>query len=275
VTTTEPIATLLFVPGSRRERFAKALASGADAVCIDLEDAVPETGKADARAAALAALREHGIRLSVRMNALKTRLGLTDLLALSEAEARPALVLVPKVESAAEVEVVHAALGAASGIVPLIESVKGLDAARDIAAAPGVAALIFGGGDLSAELGVELAWEPLRTARGLFVLACAAAGIQALDVPFLGLDDTAGLIAETRAAKALGFTGKTAIHPAQVAPMRSVFDPSAAELAEAQDAERAFAAAGGAAVRFKGRVLDVPIMRRYQRVLAIRSKRDA
>lgn len=275
MTTSEPITTLLFVPGSRPERFAKALASGADAVCVDLEDAVPETGKAAARAAALAALREHGRRLSVRMNALKAPLGLADLLALCEAEPRPALVLVPKVESAAEVEIVHAALGAASGIVPLIESVKGLGATRDIAAAPGVAALIFGGGDLSAELGVELAWEPLRTARGLFVLACAQAGIQALDVPFLGLDDPAGLIAETRAAKALGFTGKTAIHPAQVEPMRSVFYPTAEELAEAQEAEGVFSAAGGAAVRFKGRVLDLPIMRRYQRILAIRSKRNA
>lgn len=275
VTTAEPITALLFVPGSRPKRFANALASGADAVCIDLEDAVPDPGKAEARAAALAALREHGARICVRINSLRTRAGLADLLGLSETAARPGLVLVPKVESAAEVAIIHAALGAASGIVPLIESVSGLGAATDIAAAPGVTALLFGGGDLSAELGVEFAWEPLRTARGVFILACAQVGVAAIDVPFLGLDDPPGLVAETRAAKALGFTGKAAIHPCQVEPIRSVFDPSAAELAEAQEAEMVFSAAGGAAVRFKGRVLDLPIMRRYRRVLAMGSKRDA
>jgi (S)-citramalyl-CoA lyase len=270
VSAAPPITTLLFVPGNRPERFLKALASGADAVCVDLEDAVPQAGKAAARAAVLDSLRIHGARLSVRLNALKSPTGVADLAALAAAEARASLVLLPKTESAAEVEIVHGALGAASGVIPLIESVRGLDAAGEIAAAAGVAALLFGGGDLSAELGVELAWEPLRSARGLFLLACAGAGVGSIDVPHLGLEDPAGLIAETRAAKALGFTGKAAIHPAQIEPMRTVFCPTAAELAEAQEAERAFSAAGGAAVRFQGRVLDLPIMRRYRRLLAMR-----
>lgn len=275
MTVSDRIATLLFVPGTRPDRFAKALASGADVVCIDLEDAVPEVGKTDARTSALRALESGEPRLCVRINGLKTREGLRDLLAVSGSEARPGLVLVPKVESASEVEMVGCTLGSATGIIPLIESVKGLNAAHEIAAAPGVAALMFGGGDISAELGVEFSWEPLRTARGMFTLVCGGAGIPAIDVPFLGLDDPAGLIAETRAAKALGFTGKAAIHPLQVQPMSSVFYPTAEELAEAQEAERVFTAAGGAAVRFKGRVLDVPIMRRYQRMLAMRSKSNA
>lgn len=135
--------------------------------------------------------------------------------------------------------------------------------------------LMFGGGDLAAEIGVEFRWEPLLTSRSLLVLACARAGIEAMDAPYLGLQDEAGLIAETRAAQALGFSAKSAIHPLQVQPIRAALSPTDAEVAEAEEAERVFAAAGGAAVRFRDRVLDVPIMRRYQRVLAMRSKRDA
>jgi citrate lyase beta subunit len=269
------IATLLFVPGTRPDRFPKALATAADTVCIDLEDAVPEQGKAEARAAALKALESGDPRLSLRINGLKTRAGLADLAALAHGAARPRLILVPKAESPAEVAIVGAALGSGTAIVPLIESVRGLDAAREIAHTEGVAMLMFGGGDLAAEIGVEFRWEPLLTSRSLLVLACARAGIEAMDAPYLGLQDEAGLIAETRAAKALGFSAKSAIHPAQVQPIRAALSPTDTEVAEAEEAERVFAAAGGAAVRFRDRVLDVPIMRRYQRILAMRSKRDA
>jgi (S)-citramalyl-CoA lyase len=161
------------------------------------------------------------------------------------------------------------------GIVPLIETVRGLNGAQEIASAPGVVAMMFGGGDFAAELGVQLAWEPLLAARGALVLACAGAGIPAIDVPFVGLEDVEGLLAETRAAKALGFSAKAAIHPAQVEPINSVLRPTPEEIAEAEEAARVFAAAGGAAVRFRGRMLEAPIMRRYQRILTMRSKSDA
>lgn len=276
VAAADRLTTLLFVPGSRPDRFAKALASGADAVCIDLEDSVPEPDKAAARAAALRALERGDPNLVLRINALATRAGLEDLLALADAGAPPALLLVPKVENTAEIAIIVSVLGARTpGIVPLIETVKGLSVAADIARAPGVVAMLFGGGDLAAELGVELCWEALRTARGIFVLACAGAGIAAIDVPFIALDDAEGLAVETRAAKALGFTAKAAIHPAQVQPIRAVLRPTQAEVEEAEEAQRAFAAAGGAAVRFKGRLLEAPIMRRYQRILNMRSKHHA
>jgi (S)-citramalyl-CoA lyase len=254
--------SLLFVPGSRPERFQSARASGADAVCIDLEDAVPADAKASARAAAIAALGDP--RLAIRINGLTTRTAADDLAALFAAPLRPPLLLVPKVESADELTPA-AKLGIP--LVPLIETPKGLRAAHEIGAAPGVAAMMFGGGDLSAELGVQLDWEPLRVARGLFILACAEAGVPAIDVPYIRLDQPDDLIEETRRAKAFGFAAKAAIHPNQIAAIHQVMRPSAEEIAEAEEAAAAFDAAGGAAVRFKGKMLEAPVMRRYWRIL--------
>jgi citrate lyase beta subunit len=262
------LASLLFVPGSRPDRFDKALASGADAVCIDLEDGVADAAKTEARAAALEALARGTPRLCLRINGLRTRTGLQDLVELSASGCRPELLLVPKVESAADVAIVSA-VAATSGIVPLIETPRGLAAAAEIAAAPAVAAMMFGGGDLAAELGVRVEWEALRTARGLFVLACAQSGTVCIDMPCLALEDSEGLAREARAAKSLGFTAKAAIHPAQIAPIHAALRPTEAEIAEARAAQQAFDAAGGGAIRFNGRLLDEPIMRRYRRVIAM------
>jgi len=269
-------STVLFVPGSKPERTPKALATSADVVCIDLEDSVPPAQKAQARDAALDAIASGEPRLALRINSVATRAGLEDLIALADAKVLPALLLIPMVNSAAEIGIVTSVLGTrAPGLVPLIETVKGLRAAHEIASAPGVVAMMFGGGDFAAELGVELAWEPLLAARSAIVFACAEAGIPSIDVPYIVLDDAPGLVAETRAAKALGFSAKAAIHPAQLEGIDSVLRPTAEEIAEAEEAATVFAAAGGAAVRFKGRMLEAPIMRRYQRILAMRSKTDA
>ena len=169
------------------------------------------------------------------------------------------------VEAAAELEIVRAALGDVP-LIPLIETIAGLAAAPLVAKAHGVAAVMLGGADLAAELGVALAWEPLLMARAQLVAACAAAGVPAIDVPWTVLDDDAGLAAEAARAKALGFAGKAAIHPRQVAAIEATFRPSAAEREEASAALAAFADAGGAAVRFRGRMLEAPLMARYRRL---------
>lgn len=269
--------SMLFVPGTKPDRFAKALASGADCVCIDLEDGVPAAEKAAARAAALAAVAEIAdLRLAVRINAVMTRAGLADLLALAEAPVRPRLVFVPMVESAAEMALVRSILDdPAVRLVPLIETVAGLRAADAIAADPAVAMLMFGGGDFSAQLGTPLAWEPLAVARAQLVMAAAGANKPALDVPFIHLDDTAGLAEECRRAKALGFAAKAAIHPAQVAVIHDIFRPTATELAEAGDALAAFAAAGYRPIRHKGKMLEAPVVRRFEQLLALKDKIDA
>lgn len=269
------LQSLLFVPGSRPERFAKALASGADCVCIDLEDAVPPEGKDAARAAALEAVAADP-RHAIRINGLRTRAGLADLLAIAAAPHRPAVVLVPMVEDAAEMAIARQVLAdPAIMLVPLVETVRGLANAAAIAADPAVGLVMFGGGDFSAELGVALAWEPLLVARAQLVMACASAGKGVLDVPFIALDDEAGLAEDCARAKALGMVAKAAIHPAQIAAIHTAFRPSATELEEAEAAAAAWAEAGGGAVRFRGKMLEAPVMARYNKILALKEKIDA
>jgi citrate lyase beta subunit len=268
VTRDEPIECVLFVPGSRPERFAKALASGADLVCIDLEDAVAPADKDSARRAALDALAgADAARLALRINGLATAEGLRDLLTLRERGARPAALFLPMVDGPGQLAIAAAVLEGDLPLVPLIETAAALRDGAAIAAAPGVAGVMFGGGDLAAELGVELAWEPLAAARGQFVLACAGGGRMLLDVPYLGIGDDGGLRRESERARALGFTAKAAIHPAQVEVIRAAFAPSGAELAEARAALAAFAAARGEAVRHNGKLLEAPLVRRYEAMI--------
>lgn len=267
MTSVSGMTSLLFVPGAMPARFAKARASGASIVCIDLEDSVPDAGKEAARAAAIEAVADDP-GFAIRINPVTTLAGLRDLIAIAGAPTLPAAILLPKAEGIGDVAVVRGALGDGAAIVPLIESPAALRQTAAIAAAPGVAAMMFGGGDMAGEIGVALAWEPLLPARGSFILGCAEAGVAAIDVPFLDLEDAAALTAETRRAQAMGFQAKAAIHPAQVATIDDVLRPDADLIAEAREAEAAFRDSGGAAVRFRGRMLELPVMRRYRRVLA-------
>ena len=265
----------LFVPGNRSERFAKALASGTDLVCIDLEDSVPHDEKQQARDIALQAIAAHKEgRLALRINGLRTAAGLSDLLAVANS-AKPAFLFVPMVECATEIEIIRSIVGDKLGIIPLIESVRGLRAADSIARSPGVAALMFGGGDFAGELGVELAWEPLLHARSEIVMACASAHIRAIDVPYIDIDNDAGLAEECVRAKMLGFHAKAAIHPRQIETIQSTMRPSATEIAEARDAIAAFDAGGGAAIRFRGKMLEAPLIRRYRQLLSLGEAHNA
>jgi len=262
-------ASLLFVPGSRPDRFAKAKVGGADLTVIDLEDAVAAEDKASARGAALAQVAEGPAGWAVRINGVATAFGVRDLAALSECAALPETLLVPMVESAAELGVVAGALGEdCPDLVPLIETPRGLRHALEIASHPNVAAVMFGGGDLSGELGVDLAWEPLLAARHHVILACAEARKPAIDVPYIALEDEAGLADECGRARRLGFSAKAAIHPRQVPAINGAFAPSASEVAEAREALDAYEAGGGRAIRFKGRMLEAPFIKKYRAVLA-------
>lgn len=271
------LSTLLFVSAATPLRIEKALATDADTVCVDLEDSVPAESKVAARVAALESLALSS-RLSLRINPISVPHGLRDLLALADHANRPSLLLVPKVESAAEIRIVAKLLPNVP-LVPLIETPAGLRSTACIASEPSVAALMFGGGDLSAELGVELAWKPLLAARGAFLLGCAEAAKPTIDVPFIHLEDAEGLAQEARWSKEIGFRAKAAIHPAQVDVINSVLRPSDQEVADAREAIAAFDAAGGAAIRFKGRLLEEPVMRLFRQTLAKsdyqRSNQDA
>lgn len=273
----EPMQSLLFVPATRPDRVRKALATEADVVCVDLEDSIPGPAKDDARATALGVLKDHASeRLIVRINALTTAAGIADLLALSQNDARPPVIMIPKTESSRDIEIVASVLGNGGvRVIPLIETARGLRSAVEIVSSRGVHAAMFGGGDLSGELGVALEWTPLLVARAQFLLACAEAGVPAIDVPFVNLEDAPGLESETRQAIALGFSAKAAIHPDQIPHIHAVMRPTADELDRAREAAAAFGSGGGAAVRFHGRLLEEPLMRRYRRLLALEYRKDA
>lgn len=269
--------SLLFVPGHRLDRLDKALATAAGVVCVDLEDAVPLADKAIARDAILARLGNIPCgRVALRMNGLRTAAGIADLAALMTASMLPAWLLIPMVESPVEIEIVRGVLGEnCPPIIALVETVTGLRNASAIGSAEGVQALMLGAGDLSAQLGCAFAWEPLLTVRGQFVMACAEAGVPAIDVPYIKLNDDAGLAEETRRVRDMGFLLKAAIHPAQIDTINALLMPSAEEITEAEAAITAFRAAGGQAVSFNGRMLEAPFMRRLERIAAFKEKTDA
>lgn len=256
--------SLLFVPGNRPERFAKALASGADLVVIDLEDAVGPADKDTARDAAITALGNP--RLGVRINGLRTKQGLADLLALATTPVP--FIMIPMVEAAAEIEVARAILGPEVALLPLIETIRGLRAADAIASSPGIGGVMLGGADLAGELGVEMSWDALHAARAQIVMACAAARVPSIDAPWLDLDDLEGLSAEVTRIQATGFTAKSLVHPKHVAVVHTVMRPTETQIAEAHQAEAAYTAAGESAVRFNGTMLEAPVMQRYRRILA-------
>jgi citrate lyase beta subunit len=272
---TPPRRSFLYVPAARPERFAKAMTSGADMVCVDLEDAVAGDAKEAGRKAAIAFFGEantSGVERLVRINAIRTAEGLADLYAFAQADSAPDGILLPKVKSADEAEIAFDVLAAKHPDIQIhvqLETVEALEAAFVIANTPGVASLIFGGMDMAAGLRVEPVWDTLLYARQRLVHAAATAKIDLLDMPFFGLDDDAGLKREAENAQKIGFTGKTCIHPKQVATVSAAFSPSAAEIARARDLIKKYEAQDQAFVVIDGVILEAPVLQRLYRTLAI------
>ena len=257
----------LFAPGHSQRILQKAFDSGADQVLLDLEDAVPADLKLSARSAVVEVLNSR--QAWVRVNRACTDLGEADL----ESVAGLAVGLrLPKVESAAEVAwAVERAPGVP--ITATIESALGIVRAFEIASAPGVVSLSYGGADLGLDLGIDPAGEEetLHT-RSSLVVASRAAGLEApSDGVWVAFRDEAGLRREAERARRLGYFGKSAIHPSQLAVIHEVFAPTAAELAWAEKVLEAFEAAGGAATKTgTGEMVDAPVAARARRILASR-----
>lgn len=224
----------LFVGGLALEGLRPALASGADIVVLDLEEAVPAGRKDEARAAVAASLNECAapdtVQLVVRVNPVTTPEGMADVqVMLSQVPAVGGLLL-PQVETPEEVRAASRAaeaVGSRAVLYTIIETLRGLDDCGAIARAdPRLAALFFGGFDLSRALGCAMAWEPLLYARSRVVHAAAMAGIPALDSPFPDVADLAGLRENCARVKALGMKGKAAKNIAQVATIIEAFRAS-------------------------------------------------
>jgi len=270
------VKALLFTPGTRPDRFAKAESTRADGLIVDLEDAVGAGDKDHARAGVAAWFRQHGaparpdFLLCLRINSVYTEAGLRDLLAvmdLAKTGHAPGALLLPKVESAVEVELVARHLRGAIPLLALIESAAGLEQAYAIAAAPSLRCLAFGGVDLAADLGCAFAWEPLLAGRARVVQAAASRGLGALDVPYIDIQDGEGLAAECIRAKAMGFNSKLAIHPGQVDGIATAFTPTAPEVEFAQGVLAAYRAAAGGACTYRGKMIDEPVVIAARRLL--------
>jgi citrate lyase beta subunit len=274
---TRPRRSLLFVPGLRPDRFVKALEAGADIVCVDLEDAVPRPRKDEARGLVLPLFRQPThphVEQMVRINPLSTLDGLKDLQALVESDAPPASIMIPKVKSAEEIQLLDTLLasGPARSIrfCVIVETNQGLERCADIArASPRIDSLILGAVDMSAELRCVKAWEPLLYTRSRLVHAAASAGIDLLDVPYLNLDDPEGLRQEASRSARLGFTGKACIHPNQVPIINAAFTPDASTIAKARKVCAAFEQDKTGLVVVDGELIELPVVRSMYRVLAI------
>jgi citrate lyase subunit beta/citryl-CoA lyase len=294
-TEVRPLRSFLFAPGNHARRVEKALSLDADAVILDLEDAVATAEKPATREMVAARLeRPRRGLLYVRVNAVDTEFCYGDLVAI----VRSGLdgVILPKVESAAglatidwllaQLERDRGLLPGGIDLIPIIETARGLGGLGAIlATGTRVRRVAFGAGDFT--LDVNMAWSrdeaELAHARAAIVTASRAAGIQApLDTVWVDLTDRDGLEASARTALGYGFQGKMCIHPDQIAVVNRVFTPSDAEIAFAERVAAAFTKAeaeGSAAIQLDGKFIDYPIVYRARRVLqriaAIRARESA
>jgi len=281
-----PIRSILFVPGTRQDRFDKAMSSGADAVVFDLEDSVDASHKERARsliAEYLSRPKASPVLRLVRFNSLDTAPGAADLDFFRDVEGVDG-VLLPKVESPGVLEMVVRVFATPLAprdtppLLPLLESPRAILRAADIAAADApVAALLFGAEDLTAQLGVPrtIDGEELVMARSQVVLAAAAVGAEAIDGVVTNLDDPGVLRRDAERARAVGFRGKLAIHPKQVAVINEVFTPSAADVERAKRVVEAFeraAATGEGVARMGSEMVEAPVVERARRTLALAAR---
>lgn len=236
------LRTPLFTPATRPERFAKATEVNADLLIIDLEDGVAPRDKKDARHTALAWLKESSessTPSALRINGLDTAEGLADIIALLESEAQPDFVVLPKVDSAAHLQLLDRLLTKGnnhSRLIGLIESAAALDQLDQIAqSTPRLQALMLGAADLAADLGSGPYSPNLQQARVQLIAACARAKIDALDSPFFDIKNGPALRRAAKDGADMGFAGQAAIHPSQVEPINSAFSPTADEITNARE----------------------------------------
>ena len=260
----------LFAPGHNAKLLNKVFDAGADAVILDLEDAVPPEAKGTARAMVAEALLDHSAW--VRVNAAQTPWCEADLDAVGD---RAYGIRIPKVESAADVAwVTSRAPG--KPLICAIESARGVLAAQEIAMAPGVRYIAMGGVDLQRDLNTSGGNLQTLYVRSHLVLACRAAGIEPpIDSVYPHLDDLDGLREQAQFARSLGFFGKSAIHPRQLDTLHEVFTPTTNEIDWANEVLTAFEAAGGEALQLpSGEFVDRPVADRARRLLQIAAPRE-
>ena len=272
-----PRRSFIFTPGLRPEMFPKALASGADIVCVELEDGIAPKDKPAARASTMKLFEspqaDDGVERIVRINSLREGFGMADVQAVLASDTPPPALMMPKVRTPDEVVLLDDLLTERdhdTRLHVIIETNAGLEAAHDIAhCSPRIDAMFFGGVDMAAELRCQNAWEPLLYARSRVVHAAASAGLDVIDVPYLDLEDPDGMRHAAIQARDLGFCGKGAVHPKQIPALNAVFTPSPERIARARRIIAEFEAADTGLVVIDGKLIEKPVLREMRRIVAI------
>ncbi len=273
----QPRRSFIFTPGLRPDMFPKALASGADIVCVELEDGIAPKDKAAAREQALALFEQpqaaDGVERIVRINSMRERFGIEDVQAILATDSPPPALMMPKVRTPDDVTMLDQLLterGHDTRLHVIIETNAGLEAAFDIAnCSTRIDALFFGGVDMAAELRCTNAWGPLLYARSRVVHAAASAGLDVIDVPYLDLEDPDGMRHAAELALELGFSGKGAVHPKQIAALNAVFTPTSEQINRARRVILEFEKADTGLVVIDGKLIEKPVLREMHRIIAV------
>jgi citrate lyase beta subunit len=275
--TPRPRRSFIFTPGLRPDMYPKALASGADIVCVELEDGIAPKDKTEARRNALALFEQpqadDGVERIVRINSMRQHFGIEDVNAVLASTTPPPALMMPKVRAPDEVVMLDQLLteaGHATRLHVIIETNEGLEAAFEIArCSDRIDAMFFGGVDMAAELRCVNSYDTLLYARSRVVHAAAAAGLDVIDVPFLDLDDPEGMRVEAEKVRDLGFAGKGSVHPKQIVALNEVFTPSTDKIAHARRIIAEFEKADTGLVVIDGKLIEKPALREKYRIVAI------
>ena len=272
--------SFIFTPGLNPEMFPKALASGADMVCIELEDGIAIKDKDEARKNTINALKNlkinNDVELVVRVNCQRTKPGLLDLEAFISSKLNVKALMLPKVKTPDEITFIDDLLtdcNLDTDLHVIMETNEALENIYDIAhASKRIVALYFGGVDMAAELRVPNSYENLIYARSKLVHAGASVGIDVIDVPYLDLEDMDGMKKEAELVRNLGFTGKGSIHPKQINILNEVFTPSNEEIMKAKRIIDQFNASDTGLVVIDGKLIEKPVLREMKRRILVADK---
>ncbi len=272
--------SFIFTPGLKPEMFSKALDSGADMVCIELEDGIAIKDKDEARSNTINALKtlqiKNDVELVVRVNCQRTKHGLLDLEALISSKIKIKAIMLPKVKTPDEISFIDDLLtdcNLDTDLHVIMETNEALENIYDIAhSSKRIVALYFGGVDMAAELRVENSWKNLVYARSKLVHAGASVGADVIDVPYLDLENMDGMKKEAELVRDLGFTGKGSIHPKQINILNEVFTPDQNEIDKAKKIIDQFNESDTGLVVIDGKLIEKPVLREMQRKILIADK---
>jgi len=268
--------SFIFCPGNRPDMIPKALKSGADMVCIDLEDAIIPEHKSLSRIETVKAFEDidspKGVETLIRINDVNSEDGKKDIDLILNANNTASGLMLPKIQTIEEIITLENKIKEKNKELNLhiiIETNQGLENAWSIAHSSSlIKSLLFGGVDMSADLGCNGDWFSLLYARSRVVHAAAGAGIDSIDVPFLDLEDMEGMNIEAQKSKNLGFSGKGSIHPKQIEQLNKVFTPSEEEIAYANKVIKAFNNASDGLVVVDGKLIEKPVLRTALKTVA-------